>query len=116
MPIDKTLALQNFIVPLEQFDIIFNRMITIPFDIFEILNARLLHWTPKLDRPRIHTAMLIRPFIERASDHFLGIIFELVEYRNIWIARDLGALRTNLLGCPHIFRVLIIRPIAETTR
>src|SRR5258706_1053397 len=100
MPIEKTLALQNFIVPLEQFDIIFNRVITIPFDIFEILNARLLHWTPKLDRPRIDTTMLIGPFIERAGDHFLGIIFEFMEYRNIWVACDLGTLRTNFLGCP----------------
>src|SRR5688572_8476497 len=114
IPVHISLALQDFIIPLEQFEIIFNRMFTIPLNVFEVFDTRLFHRAPKFNCPRIDTAMLVRPLIERASNYLFGMILEIAIRGNVWVSRNLGTLRADLLKGPQIIGILFfIRPDAE---
>ena len=51
VPVHISPTFEGFIIPLEQFEIIFHGMFTIPVDELEFLDARLFHRTPKFHRP-----------------------------------------------------------------
>ena len=87
---------------LQQLEIILNRMLAIPIDELELLDARLLHRTPKFNRPGKHTDVLIRPSIEAAGDDLLRVIFEIMKDGNMGIGRDLRPLLADLLIGPQI--------------
>src|SRR6266545_1495425 len=108
VPVHIPSALENFIVPLEQFEIIINGMFAIQIDEFKLFDARLFHRTPKFNRPRKKTQVIIGPVIEAACDDLLRVIFEIVKNRNVRITRELRSLLTDLLIRPQILSWEII--------
>jgi hypothetical protein len=102
IPIHVSLAFENFIVPLQQLEIILNRMLAIPIDELELLDARLLHWTPEFHRPGEHAQMIVCPGIEAARNHLLRMIFEIMKDGDMWVGCDLCALFADLLIGPEV--------------
>ncbi len=61
--------------------------------------------------------MLIHPLIEGAGDDLLGIVFEIMERGDIWVAGKLRAFCTDLLKQPEVLGVvLVIGAIAEAAQ
>ena len=90
-------------------------MLAIPLDVLDLLDARLFHRTPKFDRPRKDTHVLIGPLIEGAGDDLLGMVLEIVKDGNVRISCDLRSLLANLLKCPQIIGgMFIIRAVTDS--
>src|ERR1043165_8996328 len=104
IPIDIALTFENLIIPLKQLEVVIKRMLTVPIDELEVLNPSLLHRTPKLHCPGVHTHMVVRPGIKAAGNDLFGMIFEIMKDRDVWITREFRSLLTDLLERPQIFR------------
>src|ERR1051325_11098620 len=102
IPIHIALAFENLIIPLKQLEVIIKRMLTIPINELEVLNLSLLHWTPKLHCPGVHTHMVVCPSIKATGNDLFGMIFEIMEDRDVWITREFRSLLTDLLERPQI--------------
>ena len=103
IPGHETFAAQYFIIPLEQLEIVLDRMFAIPLDEFVVGDSGLALRAPDLHGPREYASVIVHPIVERPGDDFLGVISEVVEYRDVRITGCLGAFRTNFLIHPQVF-------------
>src|SRR5690606_5904046 len=78
VPIDIAPAFQLVIAPLQQLEIIFDRVFPIPLDKLEVVDAGLPLRTPDFYRPHVHPQMGVNP-VKTAGDDLLRVILEVVE-------------------------------------
>src|SRR5262249_14905697 len=83
IPRAEALAAEHVVVPLQQLQVVLDRMLAIPLDELVVADTGLALRAPDLNGPREHAAVIVHPVVECAGDDFLGVVAEIVKHRDI---------------------------------
>src|SRR5262249_19733409 len=89
VPVDVALAAELAVAPAQELEVVLGGMLAIPVGVVIALDPRLPDRRPDLDRPDALAEVLVDT-VEAAGDDIIGVVFEVVEDRDVGVSRELG--------------------------